>query len=79
MKDFLDSYLKVYVLLLADVLENLRNDSINSFELNLAHYLFTPGFSWDLMLGFKCLYLKLIPDIEKYQFIESMIGEEGFQ
>ena len=79
MKDFLDLYLKVYVLLLADVFKNFRNDSINSFELNLTHYLLTPGFSWDLMLGFKGFYLKLISDIEKYQFIESMIGEEGFQ
>ena len=77
MKDFLNMYLKVYVLLLADVFENFTNDSINSFELDPAHYLFTPGFSWNVMLRVKGVNLKLISDMEKYQFIKSMIKGGG--
>ena len=58
MNDYHDWYLKVGVLLLACVFETFREESINSFELDCAHYLFN---------------LKLISDIEKYQFIESTL------
>ena len=52
MKDYHDLYSNVGVLLLACVLETFRKESINSFELDLAHYLSTPGYSWDIMLKF---------------------------
>ena len=46
LKDYHDLYLKSWcdVLLLADVLENFRNESINYFELDPAQYLCTPGY-----------------------------------
>ena len=40
---------------------------------NTAHYLSTPGYNWDAMLTFTDFDLKLFSDIEKYQFIESLI------
>ena len=43
------------------------------FGLDLAHYLSTPGYSWDAMLRFTDANLKLISDIEMYQFVESTI------
>ena len=43
MKNYHDLYLKVDVLLLACVFENFRKQSINSFELDPAHHLSTPG------------------------------------
>lgn len=43
-KDYHDLHLKYDVLLLADVLENFRNESINYFELDPAQYLCTPGY-----------------------------------
>ena len=61
------------VLLLCDVLEVFIIKYINSFELDPAHYVSTPGYSWDTMLKFIVFNLKLISDIEKYQFIESTI------
>ena len=61
------------VLLLCDVFEVFRVKYINSFELDPAHYVSTPGYSWDTMLKFIVFILKLISDIEKYQFIESTI------
>ena len=51
----------------------LINKSINSFELNPAYYLSTPGYSQDAILSFTENNLKLIFDIEKNQFIESTL------
>ena len=42
--DYHDLLLKFNVLLLAYVFETFREESINSFELNPAHYLFTVYF-----------------------------------
>ena len=73
MKDYHDMYLKCDVVKLADVVENFRKESINSFELDPAPHLSTPGYSWHTILRFTGVSLKLISDIEKYQFIEIMI------
>ena len=43
MKDYHDLYLKVDVLLLTCVFETFRKESLNSFELDPAYYLSTPG------------------------------------
>ena len=66
-------YLKVDVLSLVCVFETFRKESIKSFELHPAHHLCTPGYSWCAMLKFTDISLKLISDIEKYQFIESIL------
>ena len=73
MKDYHDLDLKVDVLLLACGFETFRKESMNSFELDFAHYLSTLGYSWDAMLSFSDLNLKLISVIGKYQFIESTL------
>ena len=72
-KDYHDLYLEVDVLSLACVFEAFRKESINSFELDPAHYLSTPGYSWDAMLRFADVNVKLMSDIKKYQFIESIL------
>ena len=46
---------------------------MNSFELDFAHYLSTLGYSWDAMLRFSDLNLRLISVIGKHQFIESTL------
>ena len=71
MKDYYDSNLKVVVLWLACMFGTFRKESINSLELDPAHYLSTPGYSWDAILRLKGVNLKLISDIEKYQIVES--------
>ena len=55
---------------MACVFETFQKESINSFEVDPAHYLFTLGFSSDAMLRLTDVNLKLISGIEKYQFIE---------
>lgn len=72
-KDYHDFYLEVDVLSLLCLFETFRNESINYFELDHAHYLSTPGYSWDLMFSFTKINLRLILDTEKYHFTESPI------
>ena len=61
------------VLLLADVYQSFWKKSTNSFKLDPVYFVFTPGYSWDTMKMFVGVRLKIILDIEKYQFIESLI------
>ena len=72
-KNYCDLYLNINILLLAIVLKIIKVESINSFGLDPAHYLSTPGYSWDAMLRFTDANLKLISGIEKCRSIEIMI------
>ena len=64
-KNYHDLCLQVDVLLLACCLK-LSEKNRYFFEWDPAHYLFTPGYSWDAVLRFTNLALKLISDIQKY-------------
>ena len=46
---------------------------LKCFWLDSARDLLTSGYTWDAIKRFTCVKLKLISDIEKYQFIESML------
>ena len=48
--DYHDLYLALDVLLLADVFENFRAMSLDTYRLDPAHYFTAPGLSWDAML-----------------------------
>ena len=61
------------ILLLADVYQIFWKGSTNSFKLDPVYFVFTPWYSWDTMKMFVGVRLKIILDIEKYQFIESLI------
>ena len=50
MKDYHDLYLKCDVLLLADVFEKFRNNSLKNYGLCPSHYLSALALSWDTML-----------------------------
>ena len=62
MKDYQDLYLKCIVLFLADVFENVRNNSLKNCRLFPSHYLSLPGLSWAAMLKMTKIKLELIPD-----------------
>ena len=47
-----DIYLKTDVLLLANVFEDFRNNCMEAYDLDPAHYYTTPGLSWDVMLKY---------------------------
>ena len=49
-EDYHDLYLKSDVLQLADVFENFRDMSLETYNLDPVHYCTAPGLSWDSML-----------------------------
>ena len=73
MGDYHDLYLKSDVLLLADVFENFRKMSQQTYKLDPAHYYTAPGLSWDSMLKMTGVELELISDLDMYLMVESGI------
>ena len=71
MKGYRDLYLKCDVLLLADVFEKCRYNSLRNFGLCPSHYLSTPGLSWDAILKMTKIKLELVPDPDRYIFFEK--------
>ena len=71
MKDYYDLYLKCDVLLLANVFEKFRSNSIKNQGLCPSHYLSAPRLSWDAMLKMIKIELKVIPDPDMYVCIYS--------
>ena len=71
MGEYHDLYLKSDILLLTDVFENFRKACQQYYELDPAHYFTTPGLSWDAMLKMTKTKLKLISDVDMFQFIEK--------
>ena len=49
-KDYHLTYLKCDVLLLAGVFENVRKTSLETYELDPAHYYSAPALGWDALL-----------------------------
>ena len=71
MDKYNDLYLKVDVLLLADVFEKFINKCLGYCGLDPCHYFSSPGLSWDAMLKISEIELDLISDIEMHLFIEK--------
>ena len=75
MGSYHDLYLMMDTLLLADVLMRYRRDGFRKYGLDPAHYLTTPGYSWDALLRMTKIKLELLTDYDMHMFIEkSMRG-----
>ena len=61
-----DLYLKYDVLLLADVFEKFKNNSLNNYGLCPSHYLSASDLPWDAMLKKTKLERDFIPDPDMY-------------
>ena len=66
MKGYYNFYLKSNVLLLADVFEKFRNNSLRNYGLCSSHYFSTPDLSQDAMLEVAKIQLELIADPDIY-------------
>jgi hypothetical protein len=51
MRDFHDLYLKLDVILLADVLYNMQDLMWKSFGIDFTHYVSLPAYAWDVLLN----------------------------
>ena len=71
MGDYHDRYLKINVLLLADMFENVINTCLDYYGLDPCHYFSSPGLSWDAMLKMVGIELELISDITIHSFFEK--------
>ena len=71
MKDYHDLFLKCDGLLLADVFEKFRNNSLKNYGLCPSHQLIAPGLSWDAMLTMTKIKLELILDPDMPIFFEK--------
>ena len=69
MKDYHDLYLKCDFLLLANVFQKFRNNSLKNYGLYPSHYLSAPGLTWDVILKITKIKLELIPGM--YIFFEK--------
>ena len=64
-------YLITDILLLADVFENLRKMSMETYGLDPIHYYSLPGLSWDPMLKYMGVELELITDPDMHLMVEK--------
>ena len=72
----IQDYHECDVLLLADVIEKFRNNSIKNYRLCPSYYLSAPALSWDAMLNMTKVKLEPILDPHMYIFFEKgMRGE----
>ena len=71
MKDYHDLYLKFDVLLLVDVFEQFRNNSLKNYGLCPSHYLSASALSWDAILNMKKVKFEIISDPDMYIFFEK--------
>lgn len=72
-EDYLKVYLLTDVLLLADVFENFRSNSMMDYGLDPAHYFSSAHFTFDAFLSFTGMRLDLICDINQYLMFDKMI------
>ena len=71
--EYSDLYLKIDVLLLADIFENFRDKCIESYGLDPAYYCTLPGYTWDAMLKYTNVTFELLTDIDMVLFVERGI------
>ena len=73
MNDYQDLYLKLDVIILADIFENFRKFSLKHYRLDPAHFVSAPQLSWDAMLLHTSCELELISDPEIFNLIDRGI------
>ena len=75
MKDYHNLYLKCNVLLLVDVFEKFRNNSLKNYGLCPSHHLSPPALSWDAMLNMTKVEFELITDPDFYIFFQKSMRD----
>ena len=59
------------MLLLKDIMENFRENAMNSDGLDPAHFISLPGYTWEALLKYSGIELELVTDLEMHMMIEK--------
>lgn len=68
-----DLYLKIDVMLLCSIFENFRSECLKIHKLDPCYYVTLPAFSWDSMLRYTKVRIKLIKNLEMLSMINKGI------
>ena len=71
--DYHDLYVKIDILLLADVFGNFRDMCIKEYELEPAHFVSLPGLAWQACLKKTNIELELLTDYDMLLMVEKGI------
>ena len=71
--EYYDLFVQSNTLLLADVFESFRNKCIEIHELDPAHFLSTPGLTWQAFLKKTEIELELLTDVDMFLMVEKGI------
>lgn len=71
--EYSDLYMKIDIILLADIFENFRDTCYENYKLDPAHYYTAPGLSFDAMLKYTEIRIELLTDIDMLLFIDRGI------
>mgnify|MGYP002803518054 CR=1 FL=1 len=72
-RDYIELYCLLDVLLSADVFENFVDISLRDYSLDRSHYVTLASFAWDAMLKMTKVKLELLTDPDMYLFYEQGI------
>ena len=71
--EYADLYLKIDVLLLADIFENFRDTLMATHTLDPAHFVSLPSYTWDCCLRYTGVELELLTDVDMLMFFERAV------
>ena len=71
--NYYDLYVQSDTLLLADVFENVRNMSIEVYQLDLAHFSSAPGLAWQVCLKKTAVKLEMLTNPDMLLMVEKGI------
>lgn len=73
LRQYMKLYMKVDVLILADIFENFRRECRRTYNLDPAHYVTAPSLTYDAALKFTKIKLERLMDQDMYLFVEKSI------
>ena len=71
--DYSDVYLKIDVILLADIFENFRSLCLRVYQIDPAWVYSAPGLAWNAMLKLTGVKMELLTDYSMHLFVEAGI------
>ena len=71
MKDYMEIYCMCDTLLLAEIFEAFRHESLNNFEIDPTHFISLPGFAYSAFLYETKVSLEYITDPEMFDMLSS--------